>query len=109
MVQAFKGGSRVRDHLRDHVMSVKPIETERDFKRFAEFFLCEVPVLLNTYYCDGATLDIYPGQQPNFFWQIEMGMFEDELPEMTAMTRRGRSMLYLDTHDRSHSKIIPKS
>ena len=98
---AFHGRTRIRDILYDHISSVKHLETERDFERFAEFFLCEVPVLLHAYYSRGPTLDIYPGPQPNFFWQIEMGLFKKELPALTELTRAGRSMLYLDTHDRS--------
>jgi hypothetical protein len=64
---------------------------------------------MHAYYGSGATLDIYPGPQPRFFWQIEMGEFEDELPALTAMTRRARPMLYLDTHDRSASKLRAKT
>lgn len=104
LTRAFHNGGQIREILYDHVSSVKPIETERDFERFAEFFLCEVPVLINAYYSNGPTIDIYPGPQPKFFWQIEMGLFADELPELTALTQAGRSMLYLDTHDRSKTK-----
>ncbi|GFE64941.1 hypothetical protein [Litoreibacter roseus] len=103
LTRAFKDRTRIRDFLYDHVSSVKPVETERDFERYAEFFLCEVPVLMHTYYAHGATLDIYPGPQPKFFWQIELGQFEAELPEMTAMTRGERPMLYLDTHNRGRA------
>ncbi|MEL6957316.1 MAG: hypothetical protein AAGL89_00025 [Pseudomonadota bacterium] len=102
LTRAFEQEGQVYRALRSHVMSVKPVDTDADLRRYAEFFLCEVPVLMHSYYCRGATLDIYPGRQPDFFWQIELGAFEDELPELTKMTRRGRAMLYLDTHDRSH-------
>ena len=101
LTAAFHDRTRIRDILYDHVNSVKPIDSERDFERYAEFFLCEVPVLMYAYYSNGPTLDIYPGPQPKFFWQIEMGLFAKELPELTALTKGGRSMLYLDTHDRS--------
>lgn len=101
LTAAFHGRTRIRDILYTHVSSIKPVGTERDFERFAEFFLCEVPVLMYAYYSNGPTLDIYPGPQPAFFWQIELGRFERELPKLTALTREGRSMLYLDTHDRS--------
>ena len=104
LTKAFKEGTSIRDHLYDHISSVKPLDSDEDFERFAEFFLCEVPVLLNTYYSSGPTMDIYPGPQPKFFWQIELGEFEDELPLLTALTRKGRSMLYLDTHDRTGNK-----
>jgi hypothetical protein len=101
LTRAFENGTRIREILRDHVCSIKPVESEEDFERYAQFFLCEVPVLMYAYYSDGATMDIYPGPQPRFFWQIELGHFEQELPQLTAMTRGTRSMLYLDTHDRS--------
>lgn len=104
LTAAFRAGGRIRDVLYDHVSSVKTIETEEDFERYAEFFLCEVPVLMHAYYRNGPTLDIYPGPQPKFFWQIEMGDFRRELPRLTALTRGGRAMLYLDTHDRSGLK-----
>jgi len=102
LTRAFKAGGRIREALRQHIGAVKSFDTERDFERFAEFFLCEVPVLMHTYYNDGPSMDIYPGPQPKFFWEIELGVFESELPELTALTRSGsRSLLYLDTHDRS--------
>lgn len=104
LTAAFQNGGRIREILYDHISSVKPIETEQDFERFAEFFLCEVPVLIYAYYCNGPTIDIYPGPQPRFFWQIELGLFADELPRLTALTKAGRSMLYLDTHDRSGNR-----
>ncbi|MBT8472112.1 MAG: hypothetical protein HKN14_00865 [Marinicaulis sp.] len=100
LTAAFKKGGQVRDFLYEHVSSVKPLEDDKDFERFAEFFLCEVPVLLYAYYSNGPTLDIYPGPQPKFFWQIELGHFEDELPKLTELTKEGRSLLYLDTHNR---------
>lgn len=100
LAKAFYGGTRVRQLFYDHVSSVKPISSERQFERFAEFFLCEVPVLLHAYYAYGPTMDIYPGPQPAFFWQIELGEFAQELPELTALTQRGRPMLFLDTHNR---------
>jgi hypothetical protein len=101
LTRAFQNRTRIRDILFDHISAVKPIKSEQDFERYAEFFLCEVPVLMHAYYSDGATLDIYPGPQPGFFWQIELGLFADELPALTAMTRANRPMLYLDTHDRT--------
>lgn len=104
LTKAFHDRTAIRDILYEHISSVKPIQSERDFERYAEFFLCEVPVLMHTYYCNGATLDIYPGPQPKFFWQIELGVFERELPAMTAMTRGQRPMLYLDTHHRPKRK-----
>lgn len=101
LTRAFEDGTQVRDLLRDHVCSLKPVEDERQFRRFAQFFLCEVPVLMYAYYADGAVIDVYPGPQPSFFWQIELGRFETELPQLTALTRSGRPMLYLDTHHRA--------
>lgn len=100
LTHAFQSGTAVRDMFFEHVSSVKPITDEQQFERFAAFFLCEVPVLMHAYYGRGATMDIYPGPQPAFFWQIELGEFADELPELTALTRHDRPMLFLDTHNR---------
>lgn len=100
LAEAFHSGSRVRDLLFDHISTVKPISDDRQFERFANFFLCEVPVLVHGYYANGPTLDIYPGPQAALFWQIELGDFAKELPNLTALTRQGRPSLYLDTHNR---------
>ncbi|MEM7075298.1 MAG: hypothetical protein AAGA28_09235 [Pseudomonadota bacterium] len=105
LTQAFRNGTRVRDILRSHVCSVKPVDSERSFERYSEFFLCEVPVLIHTYYSRGPTLDIYPGPQPKLFWQIELGDLETELPGLTALSRSCRPMLYFDTHDRSGKRL----
>jgi hypothetical protein len=94
---AFKKDGLVRKALSNHVRSVKDIETQEQLNRFVEFFLNEVPILFHAYYQSGGTLDIYPGSQPDFFWQVEMGVFEDELPLLTALTRQGRTMTYFDT------------
>lgn len=104
LTAAFRNGTRIRDILFEHISSMKPVESERDFERYAEFFLCEVPVLMHAYYSNGPTMDIYPGPQPKFFWQIEMGFFAKELPKLTNLTKAGRSMLYLDTHNRNGLK-----
>lgn len=100
LAQAFYDGGAVRDMLYAHVSSVKPVRDDAQFERYAKFFLCEVPVLMHAYYADGATMDIYPGPQPAFLWQIELGEFEAELPNLTALARSGRPMLFLDTHNR---------
>ena len=104
LTAAFTARTRIREILFEHVSSVKSIDSERTFERYAEFFLCEVPVLIHAYYGKGPTMDIYPGPQPKFFWQIELGLFEAELPRLTALTRAARSLLYLDTHDRSGAR-----
>ena len=104
LAHAFYGHTAVRDALFEHVSSVKPVTDDIQFERFAKFFLCEVPVLLHAYYAYGATMDIYPGPQPSFFWQIELGEFANELPKLTALTQSGRPMLFLDTHNRRVAK-----
>lgn len=101
---AFNARTSIRDAIFEQVSSVKRLENERMFERFAEFFLCEVPVLLHAYYGNGPTFDIYPGPQPKLIWNIELGLFETELPHLTALTRKDRAMLYLDTHDRKASR-----
>lgn len=107
LTRAFNDRTAIYDALHAHVSTVKQFDTERDFERYAAFFLCEVPVLLYAYYGQGPTIDIYPGPQPAFFWQIELGHFARELPELTRLTQAGRPMLYLDTHDRSGMRKCP--
>lgn len=102
--QAFNSKGKVYTALAQHVSNVKPIESEEQLASYAEFFLCEVPILFHAYYRNKSTLDIYPGSQPEFFWQIEMGDFADELPLLTAISRRSRSMLYLDTISKPGAK-----
>ena len=101
MRAAFDARTPVRDALHRHISSVKPVACERSFERYAEFFLREVPVLLHAYYRCGGTLDVYPGSQPDFFWEIETGRYARELPKLTALTKSGRSMLYMETHDQA--------
>lgn len=93
---AFETDGLVRQALSNHVRSMKMIETEEQLNQFSEFFLAEVPVLVHAYYRQQGALDIYPGPQPDFFWQIELGMFETELPVLTNLTRQGRPMAYFD-------------
>ncbi len=104
LTAAFNAGTAIRDAIFEQVGSVKELKDERTFERFAEFFLCEVPVLMYAYYSKGPTIDVYPGPQPKLLWTIELGLVENELPRLTALTRRGRAMLYLDTHDRRASR-----
>ena len=104
LTTAFHEGTDIRNAIYEQVASVKQLEDERTFERFAEFFLCEVPVLMHAYYSKGATMDVYPGPQPKLLWSIELGLVEDELPMLTALTRSDRAMLYLDTHNRRASR-----
>jgi hypothetical protein len=103
LTAAFNEGKAIRNAIYEQVASVKELEDERTFERFAEFFLCEVPVLMYAYYSKGPTIDVYPGPQPKLLWTIELGLVEDELPRLTALTRSDRAMLYLDTHNRKAS------
>ena len=97
---AYEARGLVREALSQHVRRMKPIESEKQLNQFVEFFLAEVPVLIHAYYRAGGSLDIYPGPQPEFFWQIELGLFEAELPLLTERTREGRTMLYFDTAEK---------
>jgi hypothetical protein len=97
--RGFENSPAIRKVLRDHIGSVKDFESDECFRRYAEFFLCEVPVLMHAYYRSGGAFDIYPGPQVDFFWQIETGIFEEELPQLTALTRTGRPLLYMETFD----------
>jgi hypothetical protein len=95
--EAFYSGSRLRDMLFEHIACVKELNSEKTFERYAEFFLSEVPVLMQTYYGQGSVLDVYPGPQAEFLWSLELGEFKDELPELSKLAHSGESLLYFET------------
>ncbi len=66
-------------------------------ERFAEFFLCEVPILVYAYYADPqGIVDVYPGHNASILWQIEQGLWRAELPQTTEFALAGPELVYLD-------------
>jgi tRNA-dependent cyclodipeptide synthase len=64
---------------------------------FELFLLEETPVLLYAYYLfhDGI-VDFYPGVIGDYFWEIEQGVFSDELPRTTELARRHPGLVYVE-------------
>jgi hypothetical protein len=59
--------------------------------QLARFFLDEAPVLINYYYIlSPGVIDVYPGPQAPFFWELDVGLLVKELPiaSRLAFTRK---------------------
>lgn len=84
--------------IRRHITVLKKPRDKVTLDRYARFFLCEIPVIIYSYYHlrDGV-VDVYPGPNADVFRMIEQGFFEEELPRMTAFARVGCPLVYLDT------------
>jgi hypothetical protein len=66
-------------------------------EQYAGFFLCEVPVLIYAYYAAAQGLvDVYPGENAEVLWRIELGEFRDELPRTTAFALAGPKLIYVN-------------
>jgi tRNA-dependent cyclodipeptide synthase len=66
--------------------------------RYAEFLVSEIPVLCHLYYasCAPGVVDVYPGENPLLFWDIERGRYARELPGITALAARSPGLIYVD-------------
>jgi hypothetical protein len=66
--------------------------------RFAQFLVCEIPVLCHLYYARGmpGVVDVYPGENPQLFWDIERGRFADELPGISKLAEGSPGLIYVD-------------
>ncbi len=85
-------------HIRNHISLIKNNVDDASLDRYARFFLCELPVLVYSYYrLESGVVDVYPGPNADIFQMIEQGVFEDELPRMTAYAHSGCPLAYLDT------------
>ena len=94
---AFDSEGLFQQTIIDHVASVKGDLDKAVLRAYAEFFLCEIPVLASALYSKRGSLDVYPGDQADLFWQLELGDFEEELPELTAHVQSGEPLLYMNT------------
>ncbi len=71
------------------------LEDEARLENLAQFFLLEVPTLLHLYYqlAEGC-IDVYPGDQASFFWELDCGRLVDELPTASQVVARARPHTY---------------
>jgi len=95
---AWESRGMFAEDIRKHVRLLKKIDDNAVIDRYAEFFLCETPVLIASYYRPGRGLvDVYPGANADVFRNIELGCYESEMPQTTKYARAGRPLIYLDT------------
>ena len=95
---AYKAKGKFHKFIYEHVRSVKGDLLPVTIDAYAKFFLHELPVLIYVYYRGCRILDVYPGEQPLFIWDIENSAFEEELPTTTEYIKEGKPLLYLNTH-----------
>ena len=97
--QAFESSGRFRQALLARSRAVIPPSVPDELlPRYAEFLVSEIPVLCHLYYAGGqpGVVDVYPGENPQLFWDIERGRFADELPLTTALAKRSPGLIYVD-------------
>lgn len=69
--------------------------------RFFGFLLAEIPAFIIIYYKLGFNLDIYPGDNINFFCKLESGAWRSRLPVSTDLAKDHRlSFVSCPTSDR---------
>ena len=83
--------------LRQVVLMKGDRVTEEKLERLAGFFICEIPVLVYAYYSiPTGIVDVYPGDNPDILWQIERGIYQEELPKTTEFALKGKPLVYIN-------------
>jgi hypothetical protein len=96
---AFESDGQFREALLARSREVIPATVpDALLPRYAEFLVSEIPVLCHLYYAGGApgVVDVYPGENPPLFWDIERGHFAGALPQITALAARSPGLVYVD-------------
>ncbi len=92
---AFVQRQRIYDFLCEQVRIGTKLETVPEIEEASIFLLREVPVLAFLYYSlFPGTIDVYPGDQADFFWQLEAGLLEQEAPLMTRLAQGAPPSVY---------------
>lgn len=97
--RAFGVEGRFRNALLQRTREVIPYTiSDALIPRFAQFLVCEIPVLCHLYYARGrpGVVDVYPGENPQLFWDIERGRFADELPGISKLAEGSPGLIYVD-------------
>lgn len=104
---AFHAPGRFRvDVLARTRLAVPPEVPDARLPQFAQFLVEELPVLLALYYLEpGSIVDVYPGENPALLWNIERGLYADELPGITALARASDGLVYLDFRERAKAGL----
>jgi len=70
---------------------------EHELEQASIFLQREFPVLIYLYYVLlPNAVDVYPGPQANFFWELERGSFYEELPTSTKIAQSGPGLIYAE-------------
>jgi hypothetical protein len=78
------------------------IADQSTLERLAMFFLQEVPILAFLYYTFyGHVVDLYPGPQADFFWELDGGLLQNELPSLSRLALQGAPHTYAAVSMRS--------
>ncbi|MDX5362896.1 MAG: hypothetical protein LPJ91_01900 [Pseudazoarcus pumilus] len=104
---AFQAPTRFRADLLARTRLVVPeaVPDER-LPQFAQFLVEELPVLLGLYYLEpDSIVDVYPGENLALVWNVERGLYADELPGITALARASDGLAYVDFRERAKAGL----
>ncbi len=97
---AFAQRGRLHRDILARTRQVLPLcMDDEQLEKYAQFMVQEIPTLCYLYYLfDKKTqvVDVYPGEQPDFLWDIESGHYADELPRISEITHHHSGLIYLD-------------
>ena len=96
---AFEVEGRFRRAILDRTREVAPATIpDALIPRFAEFLVSEIPVLCSLYYARGepGVVDVYPGENLQVIWDIERGIYADELPRISRLAEHSPGLIYVD-------------
>jgi len=94
--EAFRKNRRVHKLLSEQTKQIvgELVDCDDLVGKF-EFILDEVPVLIWTYYSGQSSIvDIYPGENPLFFSELEQGTLISELPLTSRMVAESSPLIY---------------
>jgi hypothetical protein len=102
--RAFETEGRFRRAVLDRTRGVVPATIpDAVLPHFAEFLVSEIPVLCSLYYArrEPGVVDVYPGDHPQLFWDIERGHYADELPGISRLAKRSPGLIYVDVRPKT--------
>lgn len=103
VASAFARRGRFYRDVLDRTREVIPnVQGTEGLERFSQFMIREVPVLCGLYYLGGAgrVVDCYPGENPALMWNIERGVYADELPGISRIASGSEGLIYVDFRGR---------
>jgi hypothetical protein len=102
---AFGQRQRVYAALSQQVRLSTRLETAEEVEEASIFLLREFPVLAFMYYAlFPNTIDVYPGPQSDFFWELESHTYAEEMPLMTRLAAEAPASVY--AHATEHADVL---